>query len=282
MGESSIKIESCGISHIGPVRDENQDTICMKDDFNQQAAYFYAVADGMGGYSNGKLASSLAIETLCEHFCSEKGSLSRRFEQSFQAANTRVYQTAQAMGGDLMGTTLTAIYLERHNLMVAHVGDTRVYLIRGQQVHCLTRDHTMVADLMRMKLISADQLRTHFQRSILSRSIGLGPFVQPDIARFTVKEGDRLVLCTDGLWSVILDEEFAALSCQHEPLVKFIDHLISLAIERMTDDNVSAIGVQILSLADAAISEKSGIGHWFRVLKNRLSGDNYPTLPEKR
>lgn len=267
MEESTNKIESCGVSEIGPVRDDNQDTICVIDDINKQDAKLYVVADGMGGYSNGKLASNLAVDTFCKDFFNSKGSVSQRMMHGIQSANSRVYQTAQSMGGDRMGTTLTAAYLDGPDLQVAHVGDSRVYLVRGRQVRCLTRDHTMVADLVRMKVISADQLRTHYQRSILSRSVGLAPFVQPDVTRHTVREDDRLVLCTDGLWSVLQDEEFALMSSEHQNLETYIDRMVALAIERVSDDNVSAIGVQIITLDDASQQKKADPWNWLRALK---------------
>ena len=267
MKESSNTIISCGMSEIGPIRDENQDTICALDDINRPGAKLYIVADGMGGYSNGKLASSLAVETFCKNFFNAKGSLSQRMQHAIQSANTQVYQTSQSMGSERMGTTLTSVYLDGHDLFIAHVGDSRVYLVRGRQVRCLTRDHTMVADLVRMKIISAEQLRTHYQRSILSRSVGLAPFVQPDVTRYTVREGDRLILCTDGLWSVLQDEEFAVLSSNSMDLERYINRMIELAIDRVTDDNVSAIGVQIVSLDHDNPPEKVDRWRWLRALK---------------
>src|SRR5258707_8714271 len=104
-----------------------------------------------------------------------------------------------------MGTTLTAAYVYGDVLYLAHVGDSRAYLIRDGRSICLTSDHTTVGDMVRSNLISSDKIRTHAQRSILTKSVGTALFVQPDIIQQRLREGDRLVLCSDGVWSVIED-----------------------------------------------------------------------------
>jgi len=106
-----------------------------------------------------------------------------------------------------MGTTLTAAYILGNTLYLAHVGDSRAYLIRDGRLVCLTSDHTMVGDMVRSKLISHDKIRTHAQRSYLTKSLGTTLFVQPDITQQKLREGDRLILCSDGVWSVVEDEE---------------------------------------------------------------------------
>ncbi len=259
---SSSKIESSGVSHIGPIREENQDSICLVEDFCRGASFF-AVADGMGGYSHGKLASNMALDTLCETFKAEKGSPAQRLTRGVEAANFNIYQATQKMGVGRMGTTLTVAYLEGSRLTVAHVGDSRVYLLRGKQATCLTRDHTVVGDLVRMKVLTPDKIRTHAQRSVLTRGVGLAPFVHPDITHHVVKEGDRLILCSDGMWSVIEDEELPALSEQAGEMSTLVNRLLHLAIDRGTDDNVSAVGVHVHTLAPEPQPAKPG-WQWIR------------------
>jgi PPM family protein phosphatase len=267
MNTSSCKIESSGISHIGPIREENQDSICLLEDPDGGAGTsLYAVADGMGGYSHGKLASSMALDAVCETFKTEKGSARQRLEHGIETANLNIYQITQRIGTGRMGTTLTAVYLEGNRLTVAHVGDSRAYLLRGRQVTCLTRDHTVVGDLVRMKVLSPDKVRTHAQRSVLTRGVGLMPIVHPDISYTTVKNGDVLILCSDGLWSVIADEELAEINGQAAGINIMLNRLLSLAIERGTDDNVSAVGVRIHSVTNELHSEKSNGWQWFRSL----------------
>ena len=113
-----------------------------------------------------------------------------------------------------MGTTLTAVGIRGRRLWIAHAGDSRAYLVRHGRSRCLTEDHTAVGDLVRMNIISKDKVRTHAHRSILTRAVGLGMFLQPDVLSMRLQAGDRMVLCSDGLWSSIEDEEIGSLAAQ--------------------------------------------------------------------
>lgn len=266
MESSTKRIESSGASLVGPIRTENQDAIYLAEDLGRNGAALYAVADGMGGYSHGQLASAMALDALCVTFKTEQGSPAQRLIRGVEAANFNIYQTTQKMGVGRMGTTLTAVYLEGSHLTVAHVGDSRAYLLREHQVNCLTRDHTVVGDLVRMKVLPPDRVRTHAQRSILTRGVGLAPFVHPDVTLHALEEDDQLILCSDGLWSVIEDEELPEISQQAPGMAALVDRLLALAIERGTDDNISAVGVHIHSLAAEAQPEKRSGWQWIRSL----------------
>jgi protein phosphatase len=173
-----------------------------------------------------------------------------------------------------MGTTLTAAYVLGDMLYLAHVGDSRAYLIRDGRSICLTEDHTTVGDMVRSKLISADKLRTHAQRSVLTRSIGTDLFVQPDIIQQKLKEGDRLVLCSDGVWSVLEDEEFARVISTSPSLDEVSQNLIDLALHHNTDDNASVVIFHLQKLIpvlaeDGIRSGKSA--SWFQSLRKFVS-----------
>jgi serine/threonine protein phosphatase PrpC len=264
MSVSTDDVELGGISHIGPVREENQDSICWVEDIANRGASLFAVADGMGGYNHGKLASSMALEKILDAFTVPHVSPLKQLKRGIEAANLAIYQATQRMGAGRMGTTLTAAYLEGNHLMIGHVGDSRAYLLRGQQVSCLTRDHTVVGDMVRMRVLSPDKIRTHAQRSVLTRGLGLNPFVTADISQHTVKEGDTLILCSDGFWSVIEDEELPVLNQTTSDLSGLLSKLIMLAIERGTDDNISVVSVRIHSLNSALAKQKQGGWQWLR------------------
>jgi protein phosphatase len=155
-----------------------------------------------------------------------------------------------------MGTTLTAACILDGELHLGHVGDSRAYLIRRGKAACLTNDHTMVGDLVRMHVLGPDKVRSHAQRSILTRGVGLGLFVQPDLLRLALKPGDKVMLCSDGVWSVMQDEEIAGLVEKDDSACEICSNLIKLALERETDDNLSAVVVTIQSLAASRRSEK--------------------------
>ncbi|MBI5301401.1 MAG: serine/threonine-protein phosphatase [Chloroflexi bacterium] len=253
------EFDSSGLSHIGPVREDNQDAIQLPNGhLTAERGWLFGVADGMGGYAHGDMASTLALEKLFEAFYGERAlPVERALRRGIESANLGVYKQAQRLGAGRMGTTLTAAGVVGNQLYLAHVGDSRAYLIRDGRATCLTEDHTTVGELVRMKVLSADKVRTHAQRSILTKGIGLTLFVQPDITQHTLREGDRVVLCSDGVWSVIQDDEFAELTAQTNRAQELSLRLINLALERQTDDNCSAITIHIQRLSPSPAGNSS-------------------------
>ena len=233
------EIESSGLSVVGPVREDNQDSIHLS---HGTPGSLFAVADGMGGYAHGGMASLLALESLSGTLASQNGSsISRKLQRGVEMANLKVYQKAQQLGAGRMGTTLTAAYVFGDMLHLAHVGDSRAYLIRDGHATCLTSDHTVVGDMVRAKILSPDKIRTHAQRSVLNKAIGIGLFVQPDIYQNKLREDDRLVLCSDGVWSVLQDDDFAKVVAEKAPVDMISQNLIDLALHHGTDDNASVV-----------------------------------------
>lgn len=273
------EIEAIGISQIGRVRTDNQDAIHLPT-FHPSAARgsLYAVADGMGGYAHGGLASALALDKFSEALYTEQsGSPLKAMRRGIDLANLAVHQKAQQLNAGQMGTTLTAVMLSGSRLYLAHVGDSRAYLIRGRRATLLTNDHTTVNELVRMRVLAPDKVRTHAQRSVLTKALGLGLFVQPDLAEHRLHEGDQLVLCSDGVWSVIQDHEFAELAAQAQDMRELGQSLIDLALERQTDDNVSAITVNIRALLPGTEKEESRRG-LLAPLRNLFSKRQDPIL----
>ena len=246
------QIEVLGFSHVGKVREENQDSIRLcasPTDPVEAMGHLYGIADGMGGYANGGRASAMALTTLFEAcYGDAKAPVDQRLRQGVQAANTQIMQAVMREGLSPMGTTLTAVHLHGHTLNLVHVGDSRVYLVRDGTTWCLTRDHSRVGELVRMKLLSPEKARTHHQRSILNRCVGLELFVQPDLEAITVQEGDLIILCTDGIWSVLQDEEIGRLAWESGSLEVFSQRIFDLAMERDSDDNLSVIALRFHKL----------------------------------
>jgi PPM family protein phosphatase len=240
------EIECSGLSHIGSVREDNQDAIRLSGDTPAADRRLFAIADGMGGYSHGGIASQTALETFFETFYGDTAPVvPRRMRRSVEAANLGVFQMAQRLGAVRMGTTLTAVTIVGQQLHVAHVGDSRAYLIRDRRAQLITNDHTHVGDMVRMKVIPPDKVRTHAQRSILTKGLGLSLFVQPDITQLELQDGDRLVLCSDGVWSVVEDHEFALLATSAASMNDFSQTVIDLALDRQSDDNLSVVAVHL-------------------------------------
>lgn len=242
------EFESAGLSVTGPVREDNQDSILLP---NTSAPNFpgalHAVADGMGGHANGSLASNLAVQNLLKVVRSGEISSppAKALQKAAEAVNFEVYKAAQQLGGGKMGTTLTAAYIVGNLLHLLHVGDSRAYLIRSGHAACLTSDHTLVGDLVRSRLIPSEQIRSHSRRSVLTRAVGLGLFVQPELIQVKLHVGDCIILCSDGVWSVIEDQEFAEQADRVGNVHFLVQNLVDLALERETDDNCSVIAIHI-------------------------------------
>ena len=248
----NVEINTFSFTHAGKIRADNQDSVllCRNDDeINYIVGHLYGIADGMGGYAHGGIASSIALETFFETFYEAEGaSPLQKFKVGIQNANLSVYQKAQQLGSGRMGTTLTTVNIVGHNMYVGHVGDSRAYLIRNNNISCLTNDHTRVGELVRMKILSPDKVRTHNQRSVLDKCLGVSLFVQPDIFKVSVSENDIILLCTDGVWSVIEDSEFAQLSQDIKDPEKFALKIFDLAMERDSDDNLSIVAIYLKRL----------------------------------
>ena len=267
------EIESGGLSVVGPVREDNQDSIHLPEHEHPVGpGLLFAIADGMGGYTHGGVASLLALESFSRTLATQNGTpIPKALQRSAENANLKVYQKAQQLGAGRMGTTLTAAYVMGDTLHLAHVGDSRAYLIRDGRATCLTADHTTVGDMVRAKIISADKIRTHAQRSVLTRAIGISLFVQTDILQYRLHEGDRLVLCSDGVWSVIEDDEFARVVREHAPTDLISRNLIDLALEHNTDDNASAVVFHVRKMVAAVEDHNSHPEHnWFEKLRKLM------------
>ncbi len=253
-----MDVLSSGQSYIGLGRDDNQDSfhICEPDDESVCASHgrLYTVADGMGGALYGDIASTQAIKTFVENFYTGRRSQpAQNLRRAVQAANLAVYQLGHLMGGPAsMGTTFSAANLINNQLYIAHVGDSRIYLVRDGKATCLTRDHTRVGDLVAMRVLSPDKVRTHEHRSQLHRALGTQLFVQPDINDVALQPDDTIILCSDGIWSVIEDEELAFLAADLDNPTHLGQVLLDLALKRHSDDNLCLITIRVHQLTSGA------------------------------
>lgn len=269
------QVSAYGNSQVGKVRSTNQDSIRSQEleEAIQEQGFLYGIADGMGGYEHGGIASTLALETFFDTFYRGRPAKpTQNMKQGIDQANLAVCQTAQRLAAR-MGTTLSAINIVGQQLHIAHIGDSRVYLVRGRKPTCLTNDHTAVGELVRMKLLSPDKVRTHDRRSVLEKCLGLQLFVQPDITSHTLCEDDYLILCTDGLWAYVEDEEFAQITREVKQPERISDALVDLALERNSDDNVSALVIHIQQLGAVSGAPAPSPSRGFsQLIRSRFGG----------
>lgn len=204
----------------------------------------YAVADGMGGHAAGELAANLALDALSQHYLDARSSPPIRLAEAVQAANLAVLRHAvgEYVG---MGTTLLAALVDRGAVTVAHVGDSRAYLLRGGDLFRLTEDHSWVAEQVRLGHMTEQEARDHQWRSVVSNALGGEERVRLELFAFPARAGDRLLLCSDGLSGVVLDQQLLeTLSRRAEP-EDTARALVNAANDAGGPDNITAVVVDV-------------------------------------
>jgi protein phosphatase len=241
------------------------ETICKTDTGRQRRdnedsafarAPVFVVADGMGGAQAGEVASRIAIEAF-EQGLPDSGSPEDRLADRVREANRRIYDRSRVESGRAgMGTTITAAYLGDGNLAIAHVGDSRAYLFRDGSLQRLTQDHSLVDELVRRGKLTEQQAAEHPQRSIITRALGPEPDVEVDTWSYPVRAGDVLMLCSDGLTSMISEERVKEILASAETLAQGADTLIEEANEAGGRDNITVVLFRLEEVgADGAVDQ---------------------------
>jgi len=230
-------------SDVGRVRSVNQDRFARAPDLG-----CYLVADGMGGHQGGEKASQLAVEAVLDALRSShsaKQSLSERLRYALAWANRRIFETACAHAECAgMGTTIVALLIDGGRAALAHVGDSRAYLIRDGGIRQLTRDHSIVGELLRRQQISEQAARAHPHRHVLTRALGVRPSVEPDLLELALCSGDVFALCTDGLTGYLQEGEIAEFFADGSDLEEVCKSMIEAANSRGGEDNITAVLVR--------------------------------------
>jgi protein phosphatase len=240
-----LEIEFAGVTDCGPVRPHNEDFIGhlppSSDAQLRSRGWLFAVADGVGGCDKGEVASRMTVETLLAEYGKTAAvgeSPAARLERSVQTANTAVYEAAHGA----MASTVVTCALRFDRVTVAHVGDSRCYLLRNGRAKLLTRDHTVANEQARMGMSSVP-------KNILSRAIGIGLFVAVEVSEHEVKRGDMLLLCSDGLHGPVAAETIARIATGTDnKLDKAAAELIAIANRSDGGDNVSVQLIRIKSV----------------------------------
>jgi serine/threonine protein phosphatase PrpC len=233
----------------GVRRQVNEDSLAVPTDLPPQLlaqkGYLFVVADGIGGHTAGKTASDLAIRVVMQQYYADPSTDVRQsLVQAIQAANAEIHRQAQDLAYAGMGTTVVAAVVRGSSLTVAHVGDSRAYLLRGEGMQVLTQDHTWVAAQVRNGLLTPEQARQHDQRHVLIRSLGREPQVEVDVSRTTLGAGDGFLLCSDGLWELV-DKRTIQQLLSTQPAQAAAQQLIDLANQAGGPDNITAVIVKL-------------------------------------
>jgi PPM family protein phosphatase len=218
----------------GRARRENEDSSFAR-------APLFVVADGMGGAQAGEVASKIAVDVF-QGGLPDDGSPEERLAGCAQVANQRIYEVSRTDDERAgMGTTLTAVYVDDNDLAVAHVGDSRAYLFRDGELGRLTQDHTLVEELLKRGKLTEEQAAEHPQRSIITRALGIDPQVEVDTWTYAARAGDVVLMCSDGLTSMISEKQIAEVLSQEPDLDHAAERLIAEANEAGGRDNITVI-----------------------------------------
>lgn len=274
-----MRITSCGITDVGLKRGHNEDNYLINEELN-----LFVVADGMGGHAGGEYASAIAVNTVEEIVTSLDPALAptvsveetsaqedaptdvealdevteelpdtveltrHKLVHAIRLAGRRIFEKAKEQPEyHGMGTTAVVVLVEGVHAFVAHVGDSRVYLVRDGTIEQLTEDHSLVAEKIRHGLLTPEEARSHRMRNVITRSLGYQEDVDVDITVRRVRPGDHFLLCSDGLSGHVDDHEIAELVSRLSPR-EAARALVELACDRGGEDNITAIVARVEEL----------------------------------
>src|SRR6202050_2958541 len=255
-GGALVDIVSGGVANVGRVRTNNEDCFRIVEPLN-----LFVLSDGMGGEAHGEIASALAVETVVQH-CQETendpamtifgdmpavwSEKTKRLASAVHLANKSIYDSAQAHPEQRgMGATVTAAWIDGTRLSIAHVGDSRAYLLRSGNLQQLTSDHSLVAEQVRRGILTAAEAEEREMQSVLLRALGALPDIEVDTEEHILFARDILMLCCDGLTRMVTEPEIAGtLQAEIDP-TRAAEKLIALANERGGVDNITVIVVRV-------------------------------------
>jgi PPM family protein phosphatase len=247
-----VRIASGGVTDVGRVRANNEDCFQIVAPLN-----LFVLSDGMGGEAHGEIASAMAVETVVKH-CLEAdanpaaqvigevqpnwSARTKHLATAVRLANANIFKSAEENPDQHgMGATLTAVWIDGAKLSVAHVGDSRAYLLRGGSLLQLTRDHSLVAEQVRRGILTAAEAEESDMQSVLLRALGAQAEIEVDAEEHTLFPRDVLLLCSDGLTRMVTDPEIAGtLQAETDP-ARAAEKLIALANERGGPDNITVV-----------------------------------------
>lgn len=251
-----MRIASGGVTDVGRVRTNNEDCYRIVEPLD-----LFVLSDGMGGEAHGEIASALAVETVVKHCLDVEANpaakvagavqpnwtaRTKRLSTAVHLANRNIFKSAEENPDQHgMGATLTAVWIDGARLSIAHVGDSRAYLLRGGNLLQLTRDHSLVAEQVRRGILTPAEAEESDMQSVLLRALGAQAEIEVDAEEHTLFPRDLLLLCSDGLTRMVTEPEIAGtLQAETDP-ARAAEKLVALANERGGPDNITVVIVRL-------------------------------------
>ncbi len=250
-------MEAFALTEIGKVRKENEDSYLSSTD-----AGVFSVADGMGGYAGGQVASSIAIRVLQQEIpsqpCHAETNYGELLLHALQKANSMIFEQGKEEKYLGMGTTVTAAMIRSDRLWIAHIGDSRAYLCREGHTCQLTQDHSLVNELLQQGELTLEEAQNHPRRNVLTRALGVNEQPEIDLMEVPLQNDDLLLLCTDGLYNQLNMEELESILALDESLQFKVEKVVKLALERGGNDNITAVLVRYECADKSSLSISAG------------------------
>ena len=234
---------------IGKTRDNNQDAYYISQEGDN---FLFVIADGMGGHKAGETASNMAVDIIGDslNILLTKSNLSEKeiedkIKASIHDANSRIYKKSmkdERFSG--MGTTVTLAYIKDKDIFIGHAGDSRAYILRNNVLVQVTKDHSLVEELIRNGSISEEEAKHHPQRNVITRAVGSSSEINTDLIKEYKNHGDILLLCTDGLTSMLNDDEIKNSLLSNESMQKACEDLVRLSNDKGGFDNITILAVK--------------------------------------
>jgi len=273
-----VRIASGGVTDVGRVRTNNEDCYKIVEPLN-----LFVLSDGMGGEAHGEIASAMAVETVVKHCLDIEANpaakvvgpvqpnwsaRTKRLSTAIHLANKNIFKSAEKNPDQHgMGATLTAVWIDGAKLSIAHVGDSRAYLLRGGSLLQLTRDHSLVAEQVRRGILTSAEAEESDMQSVLLRALGAQAEIEVDVEGHTLFPRDVLLLCSDGLTRMVTDPEIAGTLQAETNTGQAAENLVALANERGGPDNITVVIVRLEK-------ESKGWFSWLRGNSRKIVGSN--------
>jgi PPM family protein phosphatase len=261
---SLLRIQTGARTDLGRVRKNNEDSYQIESELR-----LFVLSDGMGGEAHGEVASNLAVQAIVTHCQQAENSRAtpifgdpqpdvsertNRLASAIHLANRKVFEMASANPEQKgMGATIVAAWMEGQKLSIAHVGDSRAYLLRAGTLEQLTADHSLVAEKVRIGILTPQEADASEMQSVLTRAVGTSATVQVDATELILLVGDTLLLCSDGLTRMVTDPEIASTLLTSTSAQEAADRLIELANEYGGLDNASVIVIRVTQKSDGVL-----------------------------